>query len=174
MRMEAELVEGRKNSKPVYCWALVFLLSSTLLLGANTALSSSFVLMSEMEGRLVEADGAPAANVKLVRTWEWAWANRSGQDETETDEEGRFVFPKVTGRSWSARIFPHEPDILQRIHAQTSNGEIRIWSARKANYRDRGELSGRPLRVLCSLESLPGPENERLFASLCIFDPERQ
>lgn len=152
---------------------LASVLALSLVIGANMALSATLVLMSGMDGRLVSASGAPAANTRLVRTWHWAWTDTRGQDETTTDAQGRFRFPPVTGRSMSARLMPHEPDILQTITAQAASGPVEIWSARKANYRENGELQGQPLHVLCGLNGVPGSDNDRLFNSLCVPDPDR-
>ena len=131
------------------------------------------VLMSAMEGRLIDADGRPAAGVRLVRSWNWAWPNQQGQDETTTDENGAFRFPAITGRSLTARLLPHEPSIRQRIIAHHPSGPVEIWLARKGNYADNGELQGRPLRVLCSLAG-PPPDDQRLFASLCVEFPHSE
>lgn len=119
------------------------------------AFANPFVLMSEMEGRLVDASGEPAAGVGLVRTWDWAWRNHQGSDETITDANGRFRFPAVTERSMTARLLPHEPNVTQVITAHHGVGETRIWLAVKRNYNDDGELAGRPLRVLCAWPPCP-------------------
>lgn len=149
---------------------VIRLLALVFLLGANMAFSNSLVLMSELDGQLVGNSGAPAASVRLVRTWEWAWSRQQGSDEATTDTQGRFHFPAVTGRSLSARFFPHEPHIHQRITAYHSDGRTEIWSAIKANYRLNGELGGRPLRLLCGLADVPGDEQDRLFNSQCVLE----
>lgn len=145
----------------------------TLLVGlvANIGTANAMVLMSEMEGRLVDAAGEPAAGVRLVRTWDWAWRNRQGSDETVTDAQGYFHFPAVTGRSRTARIVPHEPSIRQTITAHHANGETEIWLAIKRNYEANSELAGRPLRVICGLTAVPDADNERLYASRCVEMP---
>jgi len=151
---------------------LVSILALSLLIGGNMASSSTLVLMSGVEGRLVSASGEPVANMRLVRTWHWAWTDTRGQDEKMTDAQGRFHFPPVTGRSISARFIPHEPDILQKITAQAASGPVNIWSARKSNYRENSELQGQPLHILCGLNKLPGSGSNGLFNSLCIPNPD--
>lgn len=159
------------TGKPIkYVFALF--LALVILLGARMAFSDTLVLMSEMEGRLVNASSEPAAGVRLVRTWNWAFRNEQGQDETSTDANGVFNFPAVSGRSLTARLLPHEPDTYQAITAYHPNGPTEIWAASKTNYRYNGELQGRPLRVLCGLKDLPGDQNLRLFASRCIEAPD--
>jgi hypothetical protein len=148
------------------------LLALAFLLGSNMAFPQSLVLMSEMQGQLLDVGGEPVAEVRLVRSWDWAWRNHQGSDETITDADGRFCFPAVTGRSLTARILPHEPAIRQRIIAHHAGEESQIWSAIKRNYREGGELAGRPLRVRCGLTAVPGAESQRLFASLCVEPTE--
>lgn len=148
-------------------WVFALLFGAAFLAGVLMVFGKSLVLMSAMEGRLIDADGQPAAGIRLVRSWDWAWRNLQGQDETTTDENGAFRFPAVTGRSLTARLLPHEPSIRQRIIAHHASGTVEIWLARKGNYDDNGELRGRPLRVLCDLGNPPG-DNQRLFASLCV------
>ncbi|MGY6587018.1 MAG: DUF6795 domain-containing protein [Wenzhouxiangella sp.] len=140
-------------------------------LGSNITTANAMVLMSEMEGKLVDASGEPVAGVRLVRTWDWAWRNRQGSDETVTDAEGQFHFPMVTGRSRTARILPHEPSIRQTITAHHAGGETEIWLAIKRNYEENSELAGRPLRVVCGLTATPDADKERLYASLCVEMP---
>lgn len=145
------------------------LIALFFLMGVSMAFfPSPHVLMSEMEGRLLNSSDQPAAKVRLVRSWEWSWTGRKGSDETITDEEGRFSFPEVTGRSITARLLPHEPSIVQKVVAELPEGEIEIWRADKTNYRPNGELRGDPLHVVCGLEELPGSEKDRLFASRCV------
>ena len=148
-------------------WALALLFGVAVLAGALMVFGKSLVLMSAMEGRLIDADGRPAAGIRLVRSWDWAWRNLQGRDEASTDENGAFRFPAVTGRSLTARLLPHEPSIRQRIIAHHASGTVEIWLARKGNYDDNGELRGRHLRVLCDLAG-PPEDDQRLFASLCI------
>ncbi|MCC5865553.1 MAG: carboxypeptidase regulatory-like domain-containing protein [Wenzhouxiangella sp.] len=156
--------------KVVAKWILVLLFGWAMLAGALMVFGSPLVLMSAMEGRLTDAGSQPAANIRLVRSWDWAWRNLQGQDETTTDEDGFFRFPAVTGNSLTARLLPHEPSVRQRIMAHHPTGPIEIWLARKGNYDDNGELQGRPLRVLCDLADPPG-DDQRLFASLCVAAP---
>ena len=151
---------------------LASVLALSPVTGANMALADTLILMSGMEGQLVSSSKEPAANMRLVRTWHWAWTDARGQDETTTDAQGRFRFPPVTGRSMSARFMPHEPDILQTITAQSASGPVEIWSARKSNYLPNGELQGQPLHVLCGLDGVPGSDNDRLFNSLCVIDSD--
>lgn len=150
---------------------LVILAALAILTGASMAFLNPLVLMSQMDGTLVRSSGEPAAGVRLVRSWDWAWGNRRGSDETATDAQGRFSFDRVTGRSMTARIMPHQPVIRQIITAETADGAIEIWRARKGDYDDNSELLGDALQVLCGLDALPGPESARLFASQCIRAP---
>lgn len=147
---------------------LFIVVAFALLIGVSLAFLKPLVLMSPMEGTLIEASGEPVVGVRLVRRWDWVWTNRQGADETVTDEEGKFQFPRVTGSSVTARLLPHEPNVRQIIVAHSPTGEVEIWRAIKGNYEENSELGGDEFQVLCAIDGLPGPEEERLYASQCV------
>ena len=98
------------------------------------------VLSSPIDGILINSDGSPVSNVKIERTWNWAWWNKSGSDSTVTDAYWQFTFEKIVGRSITARIFPHEPSISIRLYAYVTDAETKtILSLNKASYREWSE-----------------------------------
>ncbi|MEM9061385.1 MAG: carboxypeptidase-like regulatory domain-containing protein [Pseudomonadota bacterium] len=130
------------------------------------ALSKTLTLFSEMNGRLVTTDGAPVSGASIKRTWKWAWDESEGEDITTTDDDGRFSFDKVTARSFSAGILPHEPSVFQEISTPGDEGPVILWYARKSSYDDMSELGGRPFRVVCQLSK--EPIEGALFYGTCV------
>ncbi len=133
--------------------------------GGGMAMAKPLVLCSAFEGRLVDADGRPAAGYRVTRNWTWAWTGKTGSDSTETDAEGRFHLPEVTGRSLTAGLLPHQPLIRQRITAAGPEAETLIWEADKPNYDRDGELRGRPIRAVCRVGV--EPDGSGLFHGTC-------
>lgn len=137
--------------------------------GPGMAFGGSFVLASEVQGRLVEGEGgAPLAGVTIRRSWNWGWTGRSGTDETVTDNEGRFHFDEVTGRSLTAGIVPHEPSIRQEITAELATGPLTLLSLQKSNYDSNGELGGQPMHIACRSDL--EPDARGFFWGTCSLD----
>jgi hypothetical protein len=145
--------------------ALLFLAVPLVVLAilaeAPMAFGKTLILASEFEGRLVDADGNPAAGVEVVRTWEWAWTSDTGSDSAQTDGDGRFSFGVVTGSSFSARLVPHQPVIHQEITANGPSGPVLLFSVDKQNYDPDSELFGRGLTLtklnfVCRIDQEPG------------------
>jgi hypothetical protein len=123
-------------------------------LGANM-FGKSVVLCSRFEGVLVDKDGTPQPGIRLDRTWNWGWKNEQGSDFVVTDAEGRFALPLVTGRSMTVGFLSHQPSIDQEIKAHGPAGDVVIWYHQKSNYDANGELSGRPIKVVCRIDQDP-------------------
>ncbi len=128
------------------------------------AFGKELVLASEFRGQLVTDGGTPAPGIRITRSLNWGWGEEVIEDETETDAEGRFSFPKVTRRSLTAGILPHTPSIAQEMMAHGPSGAVNIWFADKANYKDQGELD-RPIDVICHLDREPSADG--LFWGTC-------
>ncbi|MFO7855086.1 MAG: carboxypeptidase-like regulatory domain-containing protein [Paracoccaceae bacterium] len=146
-------------------------LGAALALGGGEgamAFGGGLVLASATEGRLVDAGGAPAAGVVLRRRWSWGWTGREGEDRAETDAEGRFRFPEVTGSSLSARVMPHEPSVRVEIEAERGDGPLTILSYQKATYAAGWEAESAGLsefRLLCRIDAEPSADG--LFWGTC-------
>jgi hypothetical protein len=146
--------------------AAVVLATIFLTLGASMAFGKTFVLCSSFSGKLVTGNEQPAAGIRIVRSWKWGFNSQSGSDETTTDSEGRFQLPPVTGKSLFAGLAPHEPSIGQEIVAHGPNGPVVIWSADKSNYDMDGELDGRKIDAICSLDKKPSADG--LYWGTCV------
>lgn len=125
------------------------------------AFGKTLVLASDFDGKLLDEAGAPVPNVKVTRSWEWAWTSDTGSDSTVTDAEGRFAFGQVHGKSFTASFIPHQPVIHQEIKAETANGPVLIFSVDKQNYDANSEGFGRGLKnpnlnMICRIDQEPG------------------
>lgn len=125
-----------------------------------------YVLCSRFKGKLVDDAGQPVAGVRIERTWRWTWTKESGSDHATTDKDGLFALPRVTGRSFSAGLFMHEPVVGQEITALGPDGSVVLWSYVKRDYDDNSELGGRPLDVICGLDQ--PPPGEVLYTGTCV------
>lgn len=111
-------------------------------------------LFSEVSG-VVLADGQAVAGAVLNRTWFWHWKDQRGADATVTGPDGRFQFPAVQGRSISASLLPHEPVIEQRITIDVNGQTYKAWVHIRGSYLPNKEVGGRPLRLVCRLDTAP-------------------
>jgi hypothetical protein len=122
-------------------------------------------LFSEVRG-VVLANGSPAADATVERTWDWG--RKPGSDRARTDAEGRFALPAVLRRSLLASILPHEPVIRQEMHIEHGGERRQAWLFVKHNYEVDGERKGRPIRATFHLEA--EPENREGIYGLAVFD----
>jgi len=107
------------------------------------------VLFSAVVG-VVTLDGAPMADVEVERRYRWSWTDAEGSEVVRTDEQGKFAFPVITGSSFTARWFPHEPVVTQVIVVHHEGEEFEAWRYTKHNYHPNGELH-RSLDFICDL-----------------------
>jgi hypothetical protein len=152
-------------------WRAAVLGAALALAGGEAAMAfgGGLVLASATEGRLVDGEGAPAAGVTLRRRWSWGWTGAEGEDRAETDAEGRFRFPEVTGSSLTARIMPHEPSVRVEIEAERGEGgPLTLLSYQKATYAAGWEAEAAGLsdfRVVCRIDA--EPSDDGLFWGTC-------
>ena len=134
--------------------------AAAVILGGTVAFGSSLVLCSPFNGTLVTSDGTPVPGVRVTRTWEWAWAGKTGEDSSVTAEDGTFSFDQVNGSSMTARFMPHSPDVRQEVTAETESGPVLLYSVSKRNYDldseivDRG-LEGPGINLTCRSDVKP-------------------
>jgi hypothetical protein len=132
-----------------------------LLIGIVTAscgeikFDPMLVLASHMEGTLVDKDLRPVANVRIERTWEWAWTGKKGSDVSTTDTQGHFEFPKVTRFSVTA-FLPHQPQIYTDIIAHGPAGPVLLYQQTKPDYDDRSETDGKLFNIIFRIDLEPG------------------
>lgn len=112
-------------------------------------------MFSEVNG-VVLRDGAPVEGALVERTFVWTSSRgETATDSTETGSQGEFHFPPAFKRSLTASILPHNPRIRQTILIRHEGEEYQAWVFVKGNYREDGELQGRPLALVCDLEEEP-------------------
>ena len=128
-------------------------------------------LFSNMTG-VVNLDGKPVANVRLVRTINY---NKDIVDETVTDENGHFEFPAVFRNNYAGKILPMEFVVSQLIIAHHEGKEYEMWAGVKRKPEENAESRGKPLVVSCELglEELnyKGVDGSPI-TSLCTWDAE--
>ena len=110
----------------------------------------ALILFSEVRGTVLQ-HGQPVAHARVSREYRWAWKQHTGVDETTTDGQGRFHFPAIAGRSFTARWLPHEPSVRQTITVEFAGRRHPVWAHDKANSRDHGEIGG-PIVLTCPLD----------------------
>jgi 5-hydroxyisourate hydrolase-like protein (transthyretin family) len=151
-------------------FAVLAIANIFFLSGAN-AVTIKQCLFSKMTG-VVNLNGKPVANVRLVRTINY---NKDIVDETVTDENGNFEFPAVFRNNYAGKILPMEFVVSQLIMAHHEGKEYEMWAGVKRKPEENAESRGKPLVVSCEL----GLEEEHYIrvngspvTSLCIWDVE--
>lgn len=115
-----------------------------------------FVIASRMQGTLVDKDLRAVPNVRVTRTWEWAWNGRKGSDVSTTDARGHFEFPQVKRFSLTAGVLPHEPVITLEITASGPEGPVLLIYLSKRDYSDGSELPSNATSFVCRIDLTPG------------------
>lgn len=133
---------------------LAVALVSLLFAGSFMALSSKLCLFSAVSG-VVLRGGEPVVGAEVEREYLWGWKDRTRAERTHTDAEGRFTFAAATEKSMLASLMPHEPLVTQKIFIRDGGNEYKAWMFTKHNYRENGELEGRPIQLTCDLDSEP-------------------
>lgn len=129
--------------------------------GGSMAFGKTLILFSEVNGKLVDAAGAPAAGLPVRRTWDADGPNVQGEDTTTTAEDGSFTFPEVTHSSFWASIVPQSATIVQEIRATGADGyEKLLYALDKSNYERDGELNRSPykgpgINITCRIDAEP-------------------
>lgn len=142
-------------------WLISVLLVAVLLfmnLEAGVAFDRTTTFFSEVNGRLLDADGVAQGGIRIERSWQRSPEDEPGVDETVTGEDCTFLFPAATGlRSILGRM-PGTPVIRQKITAFGPDGPVTLWKAVKTNLDPNGELDGRPLNLECRIGVEPDGE----------------
>jgi hypothetical protein len=150
-------------------WACCTLLLAGLLTpGWAMAFSKTLYLFSEVHGTVL-LNGQPAQGVEVEQDYHWHWGEQKRTTTVTTDAQGRFHFAEVTGTSWTARLLPHEPVIVQRITLRYQGKDHKGWFMAKHNYDRLGEVPGRPLTLVCDLadEAVAHPDTETF--GICVL-----
>lgn len=115
-------------------------------------------LFSAVSGVVLEY-GKRVEGAVIERSYEWSWKQQNGGDSTTTDALGAFSLPVIWGRSLSASLLPHEPNVRQTILIRYRGKTYDAWFFNKGDYEENDELR-RPIRLVCRLESQPTRRGE--------------
>lgn len=135
--------------------------------GVAMSFAKELCLFSEVKG-VVLSQGRPVANAEVERVYNWAWKDVTRSDKIKTDQQGRFSFPKAAQSSFLGSLLPHEPVVTQKIFIRHNGAEYKAWMFTKHNYRENGELNGKPITLTCRLESEPAFKGE--IFGICAFE----
>lgn len=116
-------------------------------------------LFSAVTGVVLD-HGKPVEGAVIERSYQWIWKGQNGGDRTTTDAQGAFALPVIWGRSLSASLLPHEPFIRQTIRIRYGDRSFDAWFLNKGGYNENDELGGRPISLMCRLESQPARHGE--------------
>jgi hypothetical protein len=148
---------SRVHSRLLISGLLVAALLS-MNLEAGMAFDRTITFFSEVNGRLIDADGIPQGGIRIERSWRRSPDDDPVIDETITGPDGAFFFPASTGpRSMVGRL-PGTPVIRQEITAFGPDGPVTLWKAVRTNTDPNGELDGRPLNLECRIGVEPDGE----------------
>jgi hypothetical protein len=143
---------------------LLAVFGAMLLLAQGSAMAK-FVIFSAVSGKVLH-NGKPVSGAVLERTF--VWQEEQATDSVTTAGDGTFSFPKIERGSFLSSLLPSEPLSEQTIMIRHQGKAYKAWYFVKRNYRDNGELEGRPLRMTCRLEAEPKLQG-KVFG-LCEFD----
>lgn len=145
MRVKNKVNVNRVNI--VFCLILLFIFQTEVF--AMSFFGKKVCVFSAVNGKVVQ-QGEPIINATIRRTY--TWDSKDYTDEVSTDENGYFSFPeKFESSVWA--FFPHNPSIIQFVKIQVENNEYQAWGFQKGNYDVNGELDGKPMKLLCDLDS---------------------
>jgi hypothetical protein len=107
-------------------------------------------LFSEVKG-VVVMNGIPVSNAIVEQEFRWVWKDEVGNVQVKTDAAGKFSFPAAIRSSFFGSLLPHEPMIRQTILIKHEGKEYKAWMFDKGNYKENGELQGKPISLYCEL-----------------------
>lgn len=139
--------------KLVILFLSIFVASNSMLERAMS-FARNFFLFSEVQGVVLDK-GKPVQDAEVERIYNWGWKDVTKQEKTTTDQEGRFHFNPVVESTFFGSILPHEPVITQKILIRYQGIDYKAWMFTKHNYEENGELNGRPIHLICNLDSEP-------------------
>ena len=142
--------------------ALLLVVGCSLFLTSNAFGMFKVCLFSPVKGKVV-LNGQPVVGATIERSYDWAWKNQKGRDETTTDQNGEFSLPAINGTMVLGSVLPHEPVIEQTINIQYQEKTHEAWYFHKGEYSENGELRGKLLCLLCDLAVEPKKQGEGML-----------
>jgi hypothetical protein len=127
-------------------------------LEVTMARDRTITFFSEVNGRLLDADGVPQGGIRIERSWQRSPGDEPVVDEAVTGPNGTFSFPAATGSRSIFGLLPGTPVIRQEITAFGPDGPVTLWKTVKTNTDPNGELDGRPLNLECRIGMEPDGE----------------
>ena len=115
---------------------------------------AKMVIFSTVQGRVLD-NGKPVAGAQIERTFKWAWKDETGSDTATTGATGEFALPAIERSSFLGSLLPHEPVIRQSITIRHGGKAYEAWLHNKHSYDNNAELGGKPIRLVCKLETPP-------------------
>jgi hypothetical protein len=163
--MSAYAVQGRRHR-----FSHVVILVAALAASACTKgnAMAKMVLFSTVEGTVTLAD-KPVVGAVIEREFDWAWKSEKGRDSVTTDAAGGFSMPPIVRSSFLGSLLPHEPVIRQSITIKANGKAYEAWLYNKHNYDDKGELAGKPMKLVCRLETEPKRRGDGIYG-ICEFE----
>lgn len=130
---------------------IVIILLMLLVTGETYAMSDLY-LFSAVKGVVVK-NGVAVKGALVEQEYRWAWKDEVGVASATTDAGGQFSFPAVVRRSLLGSFLPHEPWITQTILIKHEGVTYKAWMFDKGDYKDKGELQGKPIDLYCDLDA---------------------
>ncbi len=128
-------------------------------LTAQGTAMAKMVIFSQINGRVL-LNGSPIAGAVVERDWKWAWKDETGKDQATTAADGQFSLPLVERGSLLGSFLPHTPSVRQTILIKHEGKTYKAWMFDKEDYKLNGELQGKPIRIICRLETQPTRRGE--------------
>lgn len=137
--------------------AIQFLLVLTPLLYSCAMATEKVLLWPAIEGQILD-NGKPVPGLELTQTLYWNYEENKAPPRVltvKTDENGRFVLPKITGEistGFLTRLL-HQPGIALGIETRFRGQLINIYAAANSTYTHKNGFEATDLMV-CDLSNL--------------------
>lgn len=143
---------------PVKMARSLFVMVCLFTQGIAMANTPPRVIFSQVKGTVLE-QGRAVLGAVIERQVEWN--DEKSTDRANTAADGSFVLPALTRKaSLLDRLLPSEPMVKQTILILHEGKTYKAWYFFKRNYKDNGELDGRPIQMVCRLEREPAKHGE--------------
>jgi hypothetical protein len=121
-------------------------------------------LFSEVNG-VVLSSGKLVTGAEVEHFYRWDGPDISNRTTLQTDDEGRFSVDAVYDNALMTYFLPTSPSIQQEIHIRYEGKEYEAYLLIKNNYKENGELDGKPLSSICEFNDEPNRDSG--FYGIC-------